>query len=319
MRKIKFSKLNGQGNDFIVIDNTKSHFNFSKDEIKKMCDRNFGIGADGLILVSTSNIADFKMDYYNQDGTIAEMCGNGIRCMSKFIYDNNLCQKDTINIETLAGIKRIFLNFDESGIRDIKVNMGLPDFRPKAIPVSTKNIISKIKRSDKSKNKSEISNSKNGTGKNTQVQAILNYKIKIDSNIFYINCISMGNPHCVIFIDDMNKNQSLSNIPLDKWGPKLENHSIFPKKANVEFVKVEDKNELSMRVWERGVGETLACGTGACAAVACAKKLNKVFSEDVKVNLPGGKLKIIWKDKEPNIFLEGDVESVFNGEYFADI
>jgi len=304
MIKIKFFKLNGQGNDFIVIDSTKLHFDFSKDEIKKMCNRNFGIGADGLILVKKSKTADFKMDYYNHDGTVAEMCGNGIRCMGKFIYDSNLCQKKVMDIETLAGIKRIFLNLDKNGIKNIKVDMGLPDFRPESIPVNVKSIIIKSR------------SKKNGKYEDKRKIAVLNHRIKIDSNIFYINCVSMGNPHCVIFVDSIDVKQNLYNIPLNKWGTELENHSIFPKKTNVEFVKVESNNEISMRVWERGVGETLACGTGACAAVVCAIKLKKIFSKNVRVNLSGGKLNIIWEDEKSNVFLEGEVENVFNGEYF---
>jgi len=283
MKKIKFSKLNEQGNDFVIIDDTSSSINFSKDQIAKMCHRNFGIGADGLILVRKSTDADFKMDYYNQDGSIAEMCGNGIRCMARFIYDSSLSRKKELSIETLAGVKKTFLNLDNNNIEDIRVDMGLPDFKPENMPV------------------------------NITAEAALSYRIKINSNIFYINCVSMGNPHCVILI---NKGEKLSEIDLDRLGPELENHPIFPKKTNVEFVDIKKDNEVSMRVWERGVGETLACGTGACAAAVCVKKLNKISGGNVRINLPGGKLDIIWKDEKSSVYLKGKVEYVFSGVYF---
>jgi diaminopimelate epimerase len=283
MGKIKFSKLNGQGNDFVIIDDTSSSINLSKDQIAKICHRNFGIGADGLILVRKSTDADFKMDYYNQDGSVAEMCGNGIRCMARFIHDGNLSRKKELSIETLAGVKRIFLNLDNNNVEDIRVDMGLPDFKPENIPVDI------------------------------TAKAVLNYRIKINSNIFYINCVSMGNPHCVIL---MNKGEKLSDIDLDKLGPELENHPIFPRKTNAEFVDIKNNNEVSMRVWERGVGETLACGTGACAAAVCVKKLNKISGENVRINLPGGKLDIMWKDEKSSVYLKGKVEHVFNGIYF---
>jgi len=283
MGKIKFSKLNGQGNDFVIIDDTSSSINLSKDQIARICHRNFGIGADGLILVRKSLTADFKMDYYNQDGSVAEMCGNGIRCMARFIHDGNLSRKKELSIETLAGVKRIFLNLDNNNVKDIRVDMGLPDFNPENIPV------------------------------NITAKAVLNYRIKINSNIFYMNCVSMGNPHCVILV---NKGEKLSDINLDKLGPELENHPIFPKKTNVEFVDIKSDNEVSMRVWERGVGETLACGTGACAAAVCVKKLNKISGENIRINLPGGKLDIIWKDEKSSVYLKGKVEYAFSGVYF---
>lgn len=287
MDKIKFSKLHGQGNDFIVI-NALSEQNlkplFKKDEIKKICHRNFGVGADGLIFVKKSSVADFKMDYFNRDGSAAEMCGNGIRCMAKFIFEKNLSKKTQLNIETLAGIKEIFINLKNNKIESIRVDMGRPEFSPKKIPV-----------------------------RENRLSEILNYKLEIDSKFFYINCVSMGNPHCVIFLDKKN---NLNNIPFKKWGILLENHPFFPNKTNVEFVKLDNINQLSMRVWERGVGETLACGTGACAAGVCALRLNKISSGKVKINLPGGELSVILTDKKSNIFLEGKVMHIFDGQYF---
>jgi len=286
MRKIKFSKFTGQGNDFIIMDSTIKHLKFSSEEISKICNRNFGIGADGLILVEKSAKADYMMKYYNKDGTIAEMCGNGIRCMAEFIYKNNISKKFLLNIETLSGVKEVLINTKEASSNSIKVNMGLPEFNPEKIPVNIEG---------------------------RQINEIFNYKAKINSNIFNINCVSMGNPHCVVLIDE---NMDLNNVPLNEWGPALENFHIFPKKTNVEFIRIVNNKELSMRVWERGVGETLACGTGACAAVVCAIKLGKIKSDNVRVNLPGGKLNIKWKNKKSSVFLEGTVAHIFNGEYF---
>ena len=286
MRKIKFSKFTGQGNDFIIMDSTIHHLKFSSEEISKICNRNFGIGADGLILVEKSAKADYMMKYYNKDGTIAEMCGNGIRCMAEFIYENNILKKFLLNIETLSGIKEVLINTKKASSNSIKVNMGLPEFNPEKIPVNIEG---------------------------RQINEIFNYKAKINSNIFNINCVSMGNPHCVVLIDE---NMDLNNVPLNEWGPALENFHIFPKKTNVEFIRIVNNKELSMRVWERGVGETLACGTGACAAAVCAIKLEKIKSDSVRVNLPGGKLNITWKNNKSSVFLEGTVNHIFNGEYF---
>ncbi len=284
MNKIEFSKLNGQGNDFILIDATVKKINLSKDQIVEMCDRNFGIGADGLILLRTSRLSDLKMEYYNKDGSVAEMCGNGIRCVARFAYEKKLVKNENIDIETIAGIKNIFLEIENKKVGNIKVNMGSPEFRPENIPV-------KIKNEDE----------------------VFNYKINIGSRNFYINCVSIGNPHCVIFLED---GESLENFPVSKWGPLLENCPVFPNKINVEFVKIESSRQLNMRVWERGVGETLACGTGACAAGICTLKLKKIKGSKVIVNLPGGKLNVLWSTPDLNVYLEGKVDYKFDGLYF---
>jgi len=285
MENIHFSKLNGQGNDFILIDATENPVNLSKNQIIEMCDRNFGIGADGLILAKKSKNYDLKMDFYNKDGSISEMCGNGIRCMSRFAFDKKLISNNIIEIETLAGVKKIFINVEKGVVGDIKVNMGKPEFKPSNIPVK---IFDKM-------------------------DEILNYKININSRDFYINCVSMGNPHCIIFLD---KNEDLGNFPVSKWGPVIENYEIFPNKVNVEFIKIKDENSIDMRVWERGVGETLACGTGACAAGVCSIRLNKIKGEKIKVNLIGGKLNVIWNSNKNNVYLEGKVSYKFDGVYF---
>ncbi len=284
MEKIKFSKLNGQGNDFIIIDATENQIKLSVSQITEMCNRNLGIGADGLILVKKSKISDLKMEYYNRDGSVAEMCGNGIRCMARFAYEKNLINSNNINIETLAGIKKIFLDIENNKVGNIKVGMGSPEFRPENIPV-------------KIKNKYEV----------------LNYKITVDSKNFYINCISLGNPHCVVFLEEK---ENLDTFPVNKWGPRLENHNIFPNKTNVEFIQINSNKELNMRVWERGVGETLSCGTGACAAGVCAVKLKKIKREKIAVNMPGGKLIIIWNCPDSEVYLEGKVDYSFDGQYY---
>jgi len=323
MKTLNFSKLSGQGNDFILINATREKVKLSTSQITSMCNRHFGIGADGLILVRKSDVADFYMDFYNKDGSAAEMCGNGIRCMAYFIIKKNLSNKTKIKIETLAGIKDIKMKIDSVNsvnsdtkkefnkevkiIKNIRVNMGNPEFTPQKIPV------------DISKDNSfsdGVDNFNTGKDKDvdsSSVERIVNYPIKIEENRFSINCISMGNPHCVIFLDERF---NLKKIPIGLWGPEIENYPIFTNKTNVEFVKVKNKNEITMRVWERGVGETLACGTGACAASVCSIIPGKTSGAKIKVNLPGGILNIYWKGKDFPVFLEGNVTHIFDGKYF---
>jgi len=283
MESIDFSKLNGQGNDFILIDSFTDNIELSSIQIASMCDRHFGIGADGLILVKNSDIYDFYMDYYNQDGSKAEMCGNGIRCMSKFIHDMKLSTRDKFSIDTLAGEKIIELDLFNGYVRNIKVNMGPPIFNPEDIPVALKGV------------------------------EVFDYRLNTPEGDFLINCISMGNPHCIVYLEE---NDDLEKIPLNVWGPLLEAHPLFPNKTNVEFVKVLSGSEIKMRVWERGVGETLACGTGACAAAVSTFKLKKIAGSRVKVKVPGGILNIVWKGDTSSVFLEGEAEHSFSGVYF---
>jgi diaminopimelate epimerase len=287
MKKIEFSKLNGQGNDFIIIDNTKNEIKLSKNQIIGMCNRNFGIGADGLILVRKSKISDLKMNYYNKDGSVSEMCGNGIRCLARFAWEKNIIKSNKINIETLSGVKEILIESKDKKVGNIKVNMGIPEFKPEKIPVKLKN-----------------------------TDEVFNYKITAGEKDFYINCVSIGNPHCVIFLESY---ANLENFPVCKYGRIIENKNIFPNKTNVEFVKVKSENEIDMGVWERGVGETLACGSGACAAVVCAIKLKEINCDrdgKVYVNLPGGRLNVYWNGPDNNVCLEGEVSYKFDGIYF---
>ncbi|MBN2072456.1 MAG: diaminopimelate epimerase [Actinobacteria bacterium] len=283
MKKICFSKLNGQGNDFILIDATGKELKIGPQLIKKMCDRHFGIGADGLILVKNSNKADFYMDYYNQDGSKAEMCGNGIRCMSSFIIENKMTSEMRLQIDTLAGIKTV--TADKSREKLIfRVDMGMPEFLPSKIPVNHES-----------------------TGK------VLNYKLESSSRVFDINCVSMGNPHCVIFL---RPGTDLKSIPLKKWGPEIENHGFFPGRTNVEFVKYRDEGEIDVRVWERGVGETLACGTGACAAGVISMVNGMIKERCISVNMPGGALIIEWENDGAPVFLKGSVSHSYDGTYY---
>jgi diaminopimelate epimerase len=283
MKSIEFSKLNGQGNDFILIDSFTDNVELSSMQIATMCNRHFGIGADGMILVKRSGSSDFYMDYYNQDGSKAEMCGNGIRCMSKFIHDMKLSTRDKFSIGTLAGEKIIELDLFKGYVKNIKVDMGPPIFNPEDIPVALKG------------------------------GEVFDHRLNTPERGFLINCISMGNPHCIVYLEE---NDDIEKIPLNIWGPLLEEHSFFPNKTNVEFVKVLSDSAIIMRVWERGVGETLACGTGACAAAVSALKLEKITGPAVKVKVPGGVLNIIWKGDSSSVFLEGEAEHSFDGVYF---
>lgn len=313
MKKIKFSKLNGQGNDFILIDATVENILLTDEEIRRLCGRHFGIGADGVILVRKSSKADFFMDYYNSDGTTAEMCGNGIRCMSKFIYDGNLTYDKSILVETRAGIKKVDMELLENNeVGEIQVDMGFPIFNPEKIPVNIKLLSSEIvSDSNKSQAKKLYLNKYFKESGKEYIDTVFNYELKIGNENYIINCLSMGNPHCIIFL---KKNESLDQINLHDLGPKIENHPFFPKKTNVEFIKVENINEISMLVWERGCGETLACGTGACASAVAAIMLGRVNSNIVKVNLKGGTLNILWNGNEnDSVFLKGAVSLNFTG------
>jgi diaminopimelate epimerase len=285
MGKIEFSKYHGQGNDFVIIDAIGRSLSLEEGKIRHICDRHFGIGADGLILVKDSVDHDFYMDYYNMDGTRAEMCGNGIRCMAAFIFDRSLSRKNSLKIDTMAGSKTVDLNIAGGLPGNICVDMGPPVFDPEQIPV------------------------------NLGREQTFNHKLQVENRVFNINCISMGNPHCVIFLDD---HEDLQSIPIDIWGPLLEKHDLFPRNTNVEFVKVLEGGGIEMRIWERGVGETLACGTGACAAGVCTIKLDGGSKSAVDVSVPGGRLEVGWESPSGNVFLKGRVKHVFDGLYFPE-
>jgi diaminopimelate epimerase len=274
MVKISFWKTHGLGNDYIVIDNRNGIIkeNEISELAKKICRRRFSIGADGLLLLYNSNIADIKMRIFNLDGSEAEMCGNGIRCVAKYCYEKKIINKKEINIETLSGIKKTWLLIENGKVTKVKVDMGKPIFEKFKIPMIGEGVC-------------------------------INEELKIDGEKFEITCLSIGNPHCVIFIDNVK------DFPIEKIGPKIENHEIFPNRINVEFVQVLNKNELIVRVWERGCGETFACGTGACASVIAGKILGKVNSKAI-VHLIGGDLEIEYNEK---VLMTGPVEKSFEG------
>ena len=275
---IKFTKMEGLGNDYVYIDCTQMSESQIKDIsnlAKFISDRHFGVGSDGLILICKSERADFKMKMFNQDGTEAEMCGNGIRCVGKFVYDKGLIAKKNLKIETLAGIKELELHLKNEKVNTVTVNMGKPIFEAKDIPV--------------------ISNEK----------IVKNLKIKALDKEFTFTCVSMGNPHAITIVDNVD------NFDVEKYGKVLEVDEHFPKKANIEFIEIVDRNNIKMRVWERGSGETLACGTGASAScVACT--LNNLVNEkeDINVKLLGGNLTIKWDEE---VFMTGSANTVFEG------
>ncbi len=251
---IKFTKMQGLGNDYVYIDAIHQTIENQSSLAKFVSNRHFGIGSDGLILIEESKIADFKMKMYNADGTEAEMCGNGIRCVGKFVYDKKLTKKTTITIETLAGIKTLELNVKNQQVETVKVDMGEPIFTPEKIPVVAKQ------------------------------EPVKKLKIKAIDREFELTCVSVGNPHAVTIVEDVD------SFEVEKYGKIIEKAEIFPNKANVEFVEIQDKEHIKMRVWERGTGETLACGTGACAtAVAC--NLNGIANRNTYVELLRGNTK----------------------------
>lgn len=277
---MKFTKMQGCGNDYVYIDCFKEKVENPKELAIQMSNRNFGVGSDGLILVMPSDVADCKMRMFNSDGSESEMCGNGIRCVGKFVHDKNIAKKDKITVETLAGIKTLeFFKDDKDMVLDVKVNMGEPIFNPKDIPVIS------------------------------DEEIVKNLKLKALDKEFTFTCVSMGNPHAVTFVDDVD------NFDVDKYGAILEKHEAFPKRANIEFVEVIDNNHLKMRVFERGSGETFACGTGTCATVVASFLNGKSDRENVFVKLLGGTLNITWNKDDNNVYMTGPARFVFEGEW----
>ncbi len=274
---VKFTKMQGCGNDYVYVDCTKDVIDNIPETARRVSDRHFGIGSDGLILIRTSKQADFMMDMYNYDGSRAQMCGNGIRCVAKYVYDNKLTDKKHLQIETLSGIRDLDLTVADGKVTFVAVDMGKPVLKPSLIPVI----------SDK--------------------EIVIKEPINVDNKIYEVTCVSMGNPHAVVFVDDTK------NLPMETIGPLFEHHEMFPERVNTEFVHVADRSHIHMRVWERGAGETLACGTGACASViACI--LNGFTDHEVTVSLLGGDLTIRYDEKLDRVFMTGPAVKVFDGE-----
>lgn len=271
---MEFVKSHGAGNDFVLVEDLADRLRPTADAVAALCDRHKGIGADGLIRISPAADADFFMDYYNADGEVAEMCGNGIRCLAKFVADRGLVTGDRLRVGTRAGVKELTLLRDGEGlVGRVRVDMGPPILERERIPVA-------------------------GDGNP------LHQPVEVDGARLEAACLSMGNPHCVLFVED------LAGAPFERLGPRIEVAPVFPAKTNVEFAQVLSDEEVRVRVWERGVGETQACGTGACAA-AVAAHLRGLTGRHVLVHLPGGTLEIEWRDE--TVFLTGPVEEVFRG------
>lgn len=288
---MKFSKMHGIGNDYIYVNCLKEPLQQPQEVAKFVSDRHFGIGSDGLILIqpSGSEKADFEMAMYNADGSRGEMCGNAIRCVAKYVYDRHLTDQTSIRIETLAGIKEADLTVADGKAVLVRVNMGKPQLEPEKIPV-------------RYPQPAAVS------GQDSQpLHQIVDCAVSVGGKEYQMTCVSMGNPHCVIFTDEVE------GLDLEKIGPQFEHHSCFPNRVNTEFVKVLDRHTVQMRVWERGSGETLACGTGACAVtVACI--LNGLTDRKVKVKLTGGDLEIEWDAQTGIVFMTGAAAHVFDGE-----
>jgi len=274
---MKFTKMHGCGNDYVYVDCTNEMIENPSEVSKYVSDRHFGIGSDGLILICSSETADFRMAMYNADGSEGAMCGNGIRCVAKYVYDKGLTDKKNISIETKSGIKELELTVEDGKVSLVKVNMGAPILKAKDIPVDV------------------------------DTEKCIDSDINVDGKDYKITCVSMGNPHAVTFIDE-----DVKTFPIEKIGPKFENHPMFPDRVNTEFVQVLSRHEVNMRVWERGSGETLACGTGTCATVvACV--LNGLTDDEVTVHLLGGDLFIKYDRENDTVWMTGPAVIAFEG------
>lgn len=302
---MKFTKMHGAGNDYVYVDCTKNDLNNPSEIAIKVSDRHFGIGSDGLILIKPSDKADFFMDMYNADGSRGKMCGNGIRCVGKFVYDNKLTDKTTVTIDTLSGVKTLKLNIGSDGkVESARVNMGAPVLQPSQVPVDITEL-----ESYKNMSKEQMQKEKGNV-----TEPVVSEHIKVNDKEYEVTCVSMGNPHAIVYLDN---DIDIKKFEIEKIGPAFENHKAFPDRINTEFIQVLDKDNLNMRVWERGSGETLACGTGACASLV-ATVLNGKCNDTATLHLLGGDLKITWDKKDNTVYLEGPAKTVFTGEIELD-
>ena len=273
---MKFTKMHGLGNDYVYVNCFEEKIDNPPAVARFVSDRHFGIGSDGLIMINPSKTADFEMEMYNADGSRGEMCGNGIRCVAKYVYDYGLTDKTQISVETLGGIKYLDLTVEDGKVSLVKVDMGKPELEADLIPIISER------------------------------EQVIDEPIEVDGKEYHMTGVSMGNPHAVIYVDDVK------GLDLEKIGPKFENHERFPKRINTEFVHCIDRQTVEMRVWERGSGETLACGTGACA-VAVSSILNNLTGTQVTVKLLGGDLQIEWDREKDRVFMTGPATGVFDG------
>ncbi len=274
--RLNFTKMQGAGNDYIYFNCFKEKIDDPSSLAVKLSDRHFGVGGDGVVLICPSDGADAKMRMFNADGSEGRMCGNAIRCVAKYVYENGIAVKNPLRVETLSGVKTLELIIEDGIVKSAAVDMGKAEFSPSLIPVAL------------------------------DVKRAVGYSVQIAGNEYQITCLSMGNPHCVVFVENVD------NLKLDEIGPQFENAAIFPDRVNTEFVQVLDKNTLKMRVYERGSGETLACGTGACAAAVAAAENGFVEKgRDIRVVLRGGVLVINYTDER--VCMTGPAEKVFEG------
>ena len=273
---MKFTKMHGLGNDYVYVNCFEEKIDNPPAVARFVSDRHFGIGSDGLIMINPSKTADFEMEMYNADGSRGEMCGNGIRCVAKYVYDYGLTDKTQISVETLGGIKYLDLTVEDGKVSLVKVDMGKPELEADLIPIISER------------------------------EQVIDEPIEVDGKEYHMTGVAMGNPHAVIYVDDVK------GLDLEKIGPKFENHERFPKRINTEFVHCIDRQTVEMRVWERGSGETLACGTGACA-VAVSSILNNLTDTQVTVKLLGGDLQIEWDREKDRVSMTGPATVVFDG------
>lgn len=303
---MKFTKMHGIGNDYVYVNCFEEKVENPSELAIKISDRHFGVGSDGLILIKPSKVADFTMEMYNADGSQSEMCGNGIRCVGKYVYDYGLTDKERISVETLAGIKYLDFEIEDGKVSLITVNMGSPELVPNKIPVD----VNVLNIDDLSRNASD-NNASGKDAKGSELTQIVNEALEVDGREYKVTCVSMGNPHCITFVDDT------ASFPLFEIGPKFESHKFFPNRVNAEFIQIISSDEVNMRVWERGSGETLACGTGACAStVACI--LNGLTEDEITLHLLGGDLKVRWDRDENVVYMTGPAKVSFDGEIDVD-
>ena len=274
---MRFTKMQGLGNDYVYVNCFEETVEHPSSLAKMVSDRHFGIGSDGLILIRPSTNADFFMEMFNADGTRSEMCGNGIRCVGKYVYDHGLTGQTEITVNTLAGVKHLALHVQEGKVQSVTVDMGEPQLVADLIPVQASR------------------------------SPVIAEPIEVAGVRYEMTCVSMGNPHAVVFVDDT------AGVPVEQIGPGFEFHPRFPKRVNAEFIQVLDRSEVNMRVWERGTGETLACGTGACAStVACI--LNGLTDDEITLHLLGGDLRVKWERATNHVFMTGPAATVFEGD-----
>lgn len=288
---MNFAKLQATGNDFVVIDARNLRRNWP-DLARKMCHRHLGIGADGLILILPSKVAELKMRMFNPDGSEAYICGNGLRCLAKYAFEQKLVRETVFKVETLAGVRTLQVTLLQDKVKKVKVSMGTPAFAAENIPVAI-----------------DVQKPSNKNGDKVDIMPILDYPLKLDNTLLHVSLVSMGNPHAVTFLD-----QPLDNYPLGEIGPKVEHHPLFPQRTNFEIARVVNEKTIEVRVWERGAGETLSCGSGACAVAVLASHKGLVRGKKVDIILRGGRLSVS-RDSRGEVFLEGPVEEVFVGTW----